>query len=144
MRHLQMMCTRSTPTWTSTVKHFVTVSKFKHQSGSFFLFVVLAFELRAYTLSQNTSPFLWKVLWDRVWRTICLGWLWNVILLTSASWVARITGVSHQHLLNSEPHACQAWGLPLESHLQPLWILMMSLLSLANFGSPLSRTQWGK
>jgi hypothetical protein len=26
----------------------------------------------------------------------CLGWLWTMILLISASWVARITGVSHQ------------------------------------------------
>jgi hypothetical protein len=30
--------------------------------------------------------------------TICLGWLWTVILLISASWVARITGVRHQWL----------------------------------------------
>jgi hypothetical protein len=29
-------------------------------------------------------------------RTICPGWLWSVILLSSASQVARITGVSHQ------------------------------------------------
>jgi hypothetical protein len=35
--------------------------------------------------------------WDRVSQTICLGWLQNVILLISASWVAKITGVSHQH-----------------------------------------------
>jgi hypothetical protein len=34
--------------------------------------------------------------WDRASRTICLGWLWNMILLISASWVARTTGVSHQ------------------------------------------------
>jgi hypothetical protein len=33
--------------------------------------------------------------WDRVSRTICLGWLQTGILLISASWVARITGVSH-------------------------------------------------
>jgi hypothetical protein len=32
--------------------------------------------------------------WDRVLRTICLGWLWTVILLIFASWVARITGTS--------------------------------------------------
>jgi hypothetical protein len=30
--------------------------------------------------------------------TICPGWLWNTILLVSASWVARITGVSHWRL----------------------------------------------
>jgi hypothetical protein len=30
-------------------------------------------------------------------ETICLGWLWNTILLISASRVARITGVSHRH-----------------------------------------------
>jgi hypothetical protein len=29
-------------------------------------------------------------------RTIYLVWLWTAILLISASWVARITGVSHQ------------------------------------------------
>jgi hypothetical protein len=28
-------------------------------------------------------------------RTISLGWLQTKILLVSASWVARITGVSH-------------------------------------------------
>jgi hypothetical protein len=28
--------------------------------------------------------------------TICPGWLWTMILLISASWVARITGVSHR------------------------------------------------
>jgi hypothetical protein len=29
--------------------------------------------------------------------TICLGWLWTIIFLISASWVARITGGSHWH-----------------------------------------------
>jgi hypothetical protein len=33
---------------------------------------------------------------DRVSQTICLGWLQTLILLISASWVARITGMSHQ------------------------------------------------
>jgi hypothetical protein len=32
---------------------------------------------------------------DRVLQTFCQGWLWTVSLLISASWVARITGVSH-------------------------------------------------
>jgi hypothetical protein len=36
--------------------------------------------------------------WDRVLWTICPGKIvQTVILLISASWVARITGVSHQH-----------------------------------------------
>jgi hypothetical protein len=30
-------------------------------------------------------------------RTICRGWLWAMILLISASWIARIIGISHQH-----------------------------------------------
>jgi hypothetical protein len=34
--------------------------------------------------------------WDRVSRTVCPGGLRTAILLISASWVARITGVSHQ------------------------------------------------
>jgi hypothetical protein len=33
--------------------------------------------------------------WDRVSRAICLGWLQTEILLISASWVARITGMRH-------------------------------------------------
>jgi hypothetical protein len=33
---------------------------------------------------------------DRVLWTICQGWLQTMILLISASWVARITGGSHQ------------------------------------------------
>jgi hypothetical protein len=35
---------------------------------------------------------------DRVSWTICPGWLQPEILLISASWVARITGMSHRHL----------------------------------------------
>jgi hypothetical protein len=35
--------------------------------------------------------------WDRVSWTIYQGWLWTVILLISASWVARFIGVSHWH-----------------------------------------------
>jgi hypothetical protein len=40
--------------------------------------------------------FLWTVFWDRVSKTICLGWLQTSSLLISASWVAGITGMSHQ------------------------------------------------
>jgi hypothetical protein len=50
-----------------------------------------------YSLSHSTSPFLWWVFQDRFSWTICLEWLQTVILLISASWVARITGVSHPH-----------------------------------------------
>jgi hypothetical protein len=56
----------------------------------FFFFAVLGFELRVYSFSYSTSP-----LRDRVSQTICLGWLRTMFLLISASWVARITGVSH-------------------------------------------------
>jgi hypothetical protein len=42
----------------------------KHLSFLFFssVFVVQEFELRAYALSHSTSPFLWRVFWDRVSR----------------------------------------------------------------------------
>jgi hypothetical protein len=64
-----------------------------------FFFSILGFELWAYTLTP------WAILpdlfcdgffQDRVSRTICLDWLWTAVLLISASWVARITGMSHQ------------------------------------------------
>jgi hypothetical protein len=43
----------------------------------------------------------WDFFWDRVLQTICPDWLWTSILLISASWVARITGVSHRRLAAS-------------------------------------------
>jgi hypothetical protein len=44
------------------------------------------------------QPFIvMSFFWDRVSWTICLGWLRTMILLISASWVARITGMSHRH-----------------------------------------------
>jgi hypothetical protein len=66
-------------------------------------------------LSQVPSPFCFGYFWDRVlcawsgldpnppnfagWHwvlpTFCLGWPWNVIFPVSASWVARITDLSH-------------------------------------------------
>jgi hypothetical protein len=46
-------------------------------------------------------PFLWWVFWARVSRIICPNWLQVMILLISASWVARITGVSHQTIVIS-------------------------------------------
>jgi hypothetical protein len=52
-----------------------------------------------YGLSHSTSlSFCIGNIWDRVSWAICLGWLWTTILLISVSWVARIIGVSQQHL----------------------------------------------
>jgi hypothetical protein len=59
----------------------------------FLFFAVLGFELRTYTFNHSTNPFCIRYFWDRVSRTVCLGWLWTEILLISASWVARIIGV---------------------------------------------------
>jgi hypothetical protein len=42
-----------------------------------------------------TTLFSVEYFWNRVSRTVCLGWLRTLILLIYASWVARITGVSH-------------------------------------------------
>jgi hypothetical protein len=52
-----------------------------------------------YHLNNYVSPFncvCWAFLKDSL--ILCPGWPWTIILLTSASWVARIIGVSHQHL----------------------------------------------
>jgi hypothetical protein len=71
-------------------------------------FVCLLFSFLCYW-GLNSGPSLWATppaLFcveyyqdnaDRVSWTICLGWLQTAILLISASWVAGITGVSHQH-----------------------------------------------
>jgi hypothetical protein len=53
-----------------------------------FTFVVLGFELRAYTLSHSTSApslFCDGFFRDKFSQTICPGWLQTVILLISAS-----------------------------------------------------------
>jgi hypothetical protein len=55
----------------------------------------------------NSGPSLWATplaffhdgyFQDRVSWTICLGWLWTSILLISASWAARTTGMNHRCL----------------------------------------------
>jgi hypothetical protein len=49
-------------------------------------FAVLGLELRAYTLSHSTSPFLQRVFFEiGSHGTICPGWLPTSILLISAS-----------------------------------------------------------
>jgi hypothetical protein len=51
-----------------------------------------------YYLSQANPCFVIFFFWDRVFRTICLGWFWNTVLLISASQVARITVINHRCL----------------------------------------------
>jgi hypothetical protein len=75
---------------------FDSLSKICHGGNLFFFFVVLELELRTSTLRHSTSPFfVMGFFQDRVLWTICSGWLWNIILLVSASLVGRITGMSH-------------------------------------------------
>jgi hypothetical protein len=50
--------------------------------------------------------------------TVCLGWLWTSILLLSASWVTRITGVRHRH---------QAWGPILREWIMTLVVFCLTV-----------------
>jgi hypothetical protein len=55
---------------------------------TFFFFLVLEFELRAFTLSYSTSTsfvmvFCLFVFWDRLCKLFAWGWLWTAILLSS-------------------------------------------------------------
>jgi hypothetical protein len=51
-----------------------------------------------YHLSRSASPVLCWVFFEIGFQELfAQSWLWTMILLSSASWVARITGVSHQH-----------------------------------------------
>jgi hypothetical protein len=61
--------------------------------------VVVVFSLNSGPTSSAIPPALLcdGFFQERVSWTICPGWLRTTILLISASWVARITGVSHQH-----------------------------------------------
>jgi hypothetical protein len=49
-------------------------------------------------LSHSSSPIFVKGFQNRVSQTICPGWLQTSILLISASWVARITGMRQWRL----------------------------------------------
>jgi hypothetical protein len=64
---------------------------------SFFSFFLQYWGLNSWLSIWAPPPALclWRVFRGRVSQTICQGWLWNVIHLISASWVARIIGVSH-------------------------------------------------
>jgi hypothetical protein len=55
------------------------------------------FFLRYWSLNSGPSPwttppalFLWRVFQDSVLWPLCLGWLWTVILLISASWGLQV------------------------------------------------------
>jgi hypothetical protein len=69
--------------------------------------IVLWFELMASHLvgrrstTWATALFCVGYFWDRVSKTICLGWLWTWILLISVSWVARITDTGHRRLAHT-------------------------------------------
>jgi hypothetical protein len=64
-----------------------------------FFFFFQYWGLNSSPTSQATPPTLFRegVFQDRLSQTICPCWLQTVSLLISASWVARISGVSHQH-----------------------------------------------
>jgi hypothetical protein len=83
----------------------------------YFVTLILSYQLHFFFLQYwglNSGPSPWgtpsaqffsdKVSWDRVLQTICLGWLQSVILLISASRVARIIGwatsACHQSAFN--------------------------------------------
>jgi hypothetical protein len=51
---------------------------------------------RHYHLSHSALPFCVWYFQDRVSWTICPGWSQTLILLVSAFWVARTTGMGHQ------------------------------------------------
>jgi hypothetical protein len=58
------------------------------------------FDTGVWTQGLNFEPLHWSFLVvgffrDKVWWTVWPGWLQTAILLITASWVARITGVSH-------------------------------------------------
>jgi hypothetical protein len=64
----------------------------------FFFFFLQNWGLTAGPTPQATLPahFCDCFFQDRISWTICLIWLQTVILLISASWVTRITGISHR------------------------------------------------
>jgi hypothetical protein len=100
--HTHIWLTKPLQKWILTTQNLeMAGTPFSHATFLlvFFFLAVLEFELRASHLLGRHSA-TWATLqalfsvgyfWDRVLRTICPGWLRTLILLISASWVARIT-----------------------------------------------------
>jgi hypothetical protein len=96
--------------WINVLARFFSTGKAEHiwkisttWSGTFLLCLQPSFFFLWYW-GLNVGPTPWVTpsalfcdgfFCDRVSWTICPGWLRTAILLISASWVARITGVSH-------------------------------------------------
>jgi hypothetical protein len=84
------------------LKSFFLLRKLFSKDTNFFVCVVLGLELRAYTFRHPTSPFCQGFFWDRVLQIICLGWIWTAFLLICASYVARVTGMSHWYPVSKD------------------------------------------
>jgi hypothetical protein len=78
---------------------FATTLPLRYFFSFFFFFFLLYWGLNSGPIPWATLPALFweRFFWDRVSQTICLGWLWTMILLISASCNPRFTGISHQH-----------------------------------------------
>jgi hypothetical protein len=71
----------------------------------FFFLAIVGFKLRASHLLGGTLPFALfcvRYFQGRISWTICPSWPQTSILLISASWAARIIGMSHRHLAMSK------------------------------------------
>jgi hypothetical protein len=85
-------------------KEWINLSPGSCTFSNDFFFMGLEFELRVshlqsrhFTLSHTSSSFCSGYFGDGVWWTICPDWPHMAILSVSASQIARITDMSHQH-----------------------------------------------
>jgi hypothetical protein len=105
-----------------------------HSPGPFCSSFFFCTETWTQGLHLEPALFLWRIFWDRISGTICLGWLQIVVLLISASWVARITGLSHWCLaaiFQIRSHVLPGTSLgPWSSYLDPLYTWDDSISSL--------------
>jgi hypothetical protein len=88
---------------------------------AFFFFFLQCWGLNSGPSPRATPPALFcdGCFGDKISQPICPDWLWTVILPISASWVTRITGVSHRH-----PTLCYCFL----SSLPPLKITLIAFL----------------
>jgi hypothetical protein len=76
---------------------YIVIFHYDFNLHFFFFFCSTRVWTQGLHLEPLHQPFLFcdSFFQDRVLQTLCRGWLQIVILLISAFWVARITGVSH-------------------------------------------------
>jgi hypothetical protein len=117
--------------WIDKHQYLCQYHFYQHHSifSQHLLFSTLGFELRASCLLGRcsitcaTPPALFYIgyIWDMVSQIVCWDWLGTLTFQISASWVAKVAGISHQWFKRQARLSWAGSKLTLCSILQGFW-----------------------